>query len=926
MLTLSEVVVATLFYVLLLFMIASYGERASKKAKNFINGPLVYSFSLAVYCTSWTFYGSVGMAANQGMLFLAIYLGPTLTIIVWWNVLRKLVRIKNKFNITSIVDFISARYDKSEGLGIIATSFIIVGLIPYISLQLKAITKTIHIVSATPEVSSALGDEIGLYVVVIMILCSIFFGIRKLNISERHPGMVLVLAFECFIKLTAFVLVGIFVSYFMNNGINDILDKIPNVTDAQFNFMGTQGDGDVLTWVTHLILASAAILFLPRQFHIAVIENNNEAHIKTAKWLFPLYLLIINLFVLPIAIGGKIAGLDSSNSDYFVLLLTQLKEQKLFSLFVFIGGFSAAAGMIMIETVAISTMITNNIFLPIFTRVKTLSWMTKHLLKLRWLAATFLISGAYFYINIIEEKKSLFSIGLISFAAALQFAPMILSSLYWRNGSKIGAYAGLSLGAMTWFYTLVIPSLVRQGFISDELTAHGLFHLSFLRPESLFGVSGINYLTHATFWTMFFNIGGHVFFSLLYPPSESEQKMADEFINALPKENMDEIALDISHDTISLEEKKEKFFKCLTQYCSPLEADGLFQLSLSKTQIAGKENISILKLAELYNEIEKGLAGYIGSAAAYNTLKRAKIISPSENEELIRIYSGFLTNMKINPSELKKQIILYQEKEKLMKKETQSLEEIIQKRSIELEVQKNLTFQASKLSALGEMAAGIAHEINNPLSIIKLNTHFLQNLIEKGITDKEVFYKHCNNIDSTVTRISKIITGLRAISRDDSKEDFTDAKPSDIIEDVLSLCREKFKAHGIELKVTMADEIYHHKINCRRVQISQVFLNLLTNSYDAIENLEDRWIHIDARIDNEQFIFRIEDSGRGISKDIQDKIFQPFFTTKDEGKGTGLGLSLSNAIIRNHKGTITLDNSSAHTCFIVSLPIKKRPS
>lgn len=902
-------------YVLLLFVVAGFGEKASRR---FFQNPYVYSLSLAVYCTSWTYYGSVGSASTNGLLFLTIYLGPTLSIILWWEILRKLTRLKNRFNMTSIVDFISVRYNKSEGLSLLATIFILLGIIPYISLQLMAVTKTVSLLSST----NGYENKIGPYVVLLMTICSIVFGMRKLNTSERHPGMVLVLAFECLLKLGAFLAVGIFVTYVLNDGFIDIFSRIPLIyKETPLTFMGHGTNQEFTTWMTYLLLASSAILFLPRQFHIAVVENNDERHIKTAKWVLPLYLFLINIFVLPIAIGGKSAGLPTESADYFVLLLAQLKENTFFTLMVFLGGFSAAAGMVMIETVTISTMISNNIFLPVFTRVKSLQFMTRHLLKLRWLSAMLLMVASYVYMLIVSEKLNLISIGMISFAAALQFAPMILGALYSRKGSKAGAYAGFSAGALIWFYTLVVPTLIVSGFLDQSIADNGLFHLSWLRPEALFGLEGMNSLTHAVFWSLFFNISGYILFSLLYPASLSEQRIAEEFVTALPKEKPEEFDVGVAYETISLESKKKEFFELLRQYCKESECQSIWNHALEKTGLTQKKLISVLKLAELTSEIEKALSGFIGTAGAHNSIVRSDIIGEEENEALTQIYSALLSSMRINPAELRKQVILYREKEIMMQKEAQLLEDVIQKKAAELEEQKNLTFHASKMAALGEMAAGIAHEINNPLSIISLNNHMLQHQVEHEHIDRDNIKRYLHNIDLTVQRISKIIKGLRTISRDDSNEDFAMTKFGDILDDVLALSGEKFKVHGIVLKTDIPDGIHEMKIRCRRVQLSQVFINLLGNAYDSVEHREHPWISLSARIEGPNLVVRVMDSGPGIPKELQDKIFQPFFTTKEVGKGTGLGLSLSSSIIRAHNGEISVDNTAPTTCFLIKLPM-----
>lgn len=921
--SINEIWVTLGLYVAILVGVAWLGEKKRQNNNKFFESAFIYSLSLAVYCTSWTFYGSVGTASTSGLLFLTIYLGPMISTILWSNLLVKMVRVKNKFRITSIVDLISARYDKSEGLGIVATTLLIFGIIPYIALQLKAIVRTIHIVASMPQVGILSGDYIGIYVALMLSIITIFFGIRKLNTTERHPGMVLVLAFESIIKIMTFLAVGIFATYFLNDGIDELLEKLPSLTTANYHFMGDEGGTDTLTWLTYLLLSSSAILFLPRQFHIAVIENTSEEHIKTAKWLFPLYLFLINIFVLPIAISGKIAGLDPAKADYFVLLLSQLAQNKIFTLFIFLGGFSAAAGMIMLETITVSTIITNHLILPVSTRLKTLSWFAGHLLKLRWISAFFLIFASYGYMEVIGDTNALIGMGMISFVASLQFAPIVLGSLYWRGGSRVGAIVGLSFGALLWFYTLVIPSFIKSGYLHDGLLKDGLFGFSFLRPESLMGLSGFHSLTHSVFWTMLFNIGFFVVFSILYPPVETEAKIAEEFVSSAPLEIVEFVQLDESYDYVVLENKKVQFLSVLEKYFLTNVAETILKNSLSTLKIDQKKYISILNLAELYDDIEKNMAGYIGTSAAHNALKKANIIDQYEMEELNNVYAKLIASMKISPKDLTKQIVLFQEKEKLMKYETLKLEELIEQKNEELEEQKGALFQASKLTALGEMAGGIAHELNNPMAIISSTNQIMRRLIEKDDFDKESLVRYSENIEKTINRISKIINGLRTVSRDSSEEVSAPVTLCEVLDDVLSLCSEKIKNSGCELRVDLNSIAFKTSISCRRVQLSQVFLNLIGNAFDAVENLEEKWIQIDARIDNDKLIIRFIDSGKGIPESIQTKVIQPFFTTKEIGKGTGLGLSISHRIIKNHKGDFYIDNSCPNTCFTVELPLSE---
>lgn len=928
MLSFSLIAAIVLSYVCILFAIAFYIDKNHHRGHSFVNHPVIYSLSLAVYCTSWTYYGSVGSAGQNGLLYLTIYLGPMITITLWWGILRKMVRIKNRFRITSIVDFVSARYDKSEGIGLLAGSLVVMGTIPYIALQLKAIITTTGLMvggevhNIGPWTTKL--DLIGPAVVCLMAIFTIFFGIRKLDTTERHPGMIFVLVVECVVKLIAFLCVGIFVTYFLNDGIDSLVERIPEAMGPSYPFLGIRDMKDMATWVTYLILSSSAILFLPRQFHVAVVENTDEKHIKTASWLFPLYLLLINLFVLPIAISGKLAGLDAAQADNYVLMLPMINGKVFLSILTFLGGFSAAMGMIMISNIAVSTIITNNILLPILTRVKPLNFLTKHILTLRWAVAAINLTFAYSYLKVVGEEQALLSIGMVSFAAALQFMPVIIGSLFWKKGSRSGCYLALLSGMSLWFYTLIIPALAKGNWIDREILDNGLFSLSFLKPEELFGFNGYHPLTNAVFWTMFFNIGSYIIGSLLFTQSESEKRIAEEFVEVLPKdESFDPSLFNLAED-ISLIEKIFVIRNVLILYLSPSETERNLRDSLERLGVQGKKKISLLKLAELHEDIERVLAGAIGTAAAYTALEKIQIITPEEREGLSHFYGNLMAQMKINPRELNKKIILYQEKEKLMKRETQLLEEAINKKEIELEEQKSIAFQASKMSALGEMAGGIAHEINNPLTIISSTATIMEKMHSQGKLSDELLISSIGNIKKTLLRISKIINGLRTVTRNSKDDYFEDVCIRDILVDVLGLSSERFRSFGIDLQIELDNKIFDEEIYCDRVQLSQVLINLLGNSFDAVETLETKWVKVEAMTDGFQYTLSVSDSGRGIPKEVKDKIFQPFYTSKAVGKGTGLGLSISSKIIEKMEGTLSIDETSPHTTFIIRLPLKRR--
>ena len=693
-------------YVVLLFAIALWAEQRTARGKNIANNAIVYSLSLAVYCTAWTYYGSVGKAATSGMQFLPIYLGPTLCILAWWTVLRKLVRLKTTHRITSIADFISARYNKSQLLAAVVTIISIVGILPYVSLQLKSNISTFLMITApSVEDLAATGSSgywirshVGPATVLLMILFTIILGVRRLDPTERHEGMVMALAAECLVKLVVFLMAGIFVTYFVFNGFTDIFQKISE-TGYQ-DLIGSWGMGPppYLTWTSYLLLSMSAILFLPRQFHVAVVECSHERHILSAMWLFPLYMLLINVFVLPIAMGGLAKGYPVEAADTYVLMLPLHHGKPWLSLLVFIGGVSAGAGMIMVSSVTIATMITNHLLLPFVTWMRWLGFLKGYLLQCRWVAVAGFIVTGYWLEEHIMKPYMLVSIGLISFAAVLQFAPAILGGLFWRRGNAAGALLGLSAGFFLWCYTQLLPSFVRNDWLSQDLLGKGPFGIELLKPEALFGLSGLDSISHTVFWTMLFNVGFYVLGSLAFEQNPEEQGIAEQFVGVLatqarrPSTRQGEAYIDLSGKTRELR-------GVLSQYYTQEKAGELLERCLEETGIGHEPRISIIQLVELHSQVEKCLAGAIGAAAAHKALREETIFTPRESRELSGAYAEILAGLKLTPGDLKEKIDYYQEREIFLEHHVNELENEMAER---LRIQRALEESENRFRGLVE--------------------------------------------------------------------------------------------------------------------------------------------------------------------------------------------------------------------------------
>ena len=538
----AVVIGASLAYLLLLFGVAWYGDRRAAEGRSIIANPWTYALSLGVYCTAWTYFGSVGRAASGGVWFLPIYLGPTLAMVLGWMVLRKMIRIAKAYRITSIADFIGSRYGKSPLLAGLVTLIAVVGIVPYIALQLKAVSAGYGLLTA-PAGAVAQGPlpwmkDSAFYVALVLAGFTMMFGARHLDATERHEGMVAAIAFESVVKLVAFLAVGLFVVYGLFDGLGDLSARAQAVPALRSLVRLEQGGTFAWTqWFALILLSMLSVLFLPRQFQVMVVENVRESHLRRAIWVFPLYLLLINLFVLPIALGGLLYfGAGTMNPENFVLSLPLAAGQHALALFVFIGGLSAATGMVIVETIAVSTMVSNELVLPLLLRSRHFHGGAGHdlsrlLLSIRRAAILGVLVLGYVYFHLAGEAYALVSIGLISFAAVAQFAPAVLGGLYWKGGTRRGALAGLLAGFLMWAYTLMLPSIAKSGWLGTDFLTLGPWGIALLRPEQLLGLQGLDGLTHALFWSLLVNVSAYVGLSLWRAPSGQEASQALLFVD-----------------------------------------------------------------------------------------------------------------------------------------------------------------------------------------------------------------------------------------------------------------------------------------------------------------------------------------------------------------------------------------------------------
>jgi Na+/proline symporter/signal transduction histidine kinase len=528
------VIAVALGYIGLLFVIASYGDRVRQHHR--ITRALIYPLSLAIYCTSWTFFGSVGLASRTGYEFLTIYIGPVLMIGLAYPLIVRMVRLAKAHNITSIADFIAARYGKHQAVAATVALIAIVGTIPYIALQLKAVSSSLstiltHLDVRTGTAQPVLGD-IALFVAFSMAAFAVLFGTRHVDATEHQDGMILAIATESVIKLVCFVTVGVFVTYFMFDGVAAMFSEALKRPDTAAVLTR---EPVMSTFITMTLLSTVAIVMLPRQFHVMVVENHSETEVKRAAWLFPLYLVLINLFVIPIAIAGLlIFPRGHVDSDMFVLALPLSTGFDLMALIAFVGGLSAATAMVIVETVALAIMASNDIVVPfVLQRRATLlsgERVGAALLTVRRVAIFVILLLAYLYYRFAGDAQ-LASIGLLSFAAVAQLAPTFFCGLIWRRATAAGALGGMIVGILTWAYTLLLPSFADAGLVGKDIVALGPFGIAWLRPQHLLGLD-FPPLAHGVLWSLAANVLAYVALSFARAPTSIERLQANLFVPA----------------------------------------------------------------------------------------------------------------------------------------------------------------------------------------------------------------------------------------------------------------------------------------------------------------------------------------------------------------------------------------------------------
>jgi Na+/proline symporter/nitrogen-specific signal transduction histidine kinase len=901
MLETETVIFVSLCYIGALFGIAYYGDKRADIGRSIISNPYIYALSLAVYCTAWTFYGSVGRAASAGPAFLTIYLGPTLMATLGWLVLKKIIRISKIHRITSIADFIGSRYGKSMTLGGVVTVIAVLGIVPYISLQLKAISTSFILIHQYPSfkpLANPGGFEIWsdttFYVALILAVFATLFGTRNLEATERHEGLVAAIALESIVKLVAFMAVGIFVTFFIFDGFSDLSRKALESPEVRRLMTLPMGPGVFPSWLAHIFLSMMAIVFLPRQFQVMVVENVNETHLNKAIWLFPLYLVAINLFVLPVAFAGMLTfGSGKYDADMFVLTLPMANGQVYLTLLVFIGGMSAATGMVIVETVALSTMICNDLVMPLLLHMPSLKLAQREdlssiLLSIRRLSIILVLLMGYVYFHFAGEYYTLVSIGLVSFAAVAQFAPALLIGIFWKGGTRTGALLGLVTGFIVWFYTLFLPSLAGAGLMSKDFLEVGPFGISFLKPFELFGLDVFDHITHAVFWSMLVNTACYVAGSLYSRPSAMEHTQAAMFVDVyryVGRMHDSSVWRGTAYlpDLVSMLERflgKERTEAALDNYAMDYAIDW---------------DQSLTRDPGLVNHLEKLLAGAIGSASA-----RVMVASVVKEEPL-----GIQEVMDILDET--RQAIIYSHELERATAELRAANQRLQ----ELDRMKD------------DFISTVSHELRTPLTAIRSLAELLH---EYPDTPPERQREFTGIIIRETRRLTRLITQVLDFQKLESGRtpwNITSVDMKDVVEDAVSATGQLVDDRHIQMRVHLPETT--RPIKGDRDQLIQAMVNLISNAVKFCDPDHGR-IDVQLEYSEDRLVVSVADNGIGISEADQKQIFDKFLQVVDptHGRppGTGLGLSITRQIIHYHQGELHVKSAPGKgATFYFTLPL-----
>ena len=876
-----------LAYVTFLFAVAFWAERRARTGRSgWVNSPLIYTLSLSIYCTAWTFYGAVGYAARSGLEFVTIYLGPTLVMVGWWWVVRKLVRIGRAQRVTSVADLISSRFGKSGTIGVIVTVIAVIAATPYIALQLQSMTLSFGVFAEQPLTASPDGGPSGsaVWVAVGLAVFTILFGTRSLDVNERHHGVVMAIAVEAVVKLFALVAVGLFVVWGLGGGPVETMERI-----AASPIPLAAPDGG--RWVTLIFLAGAAFLCLPRMFQVLVVENSDEGHLRTAAWAFPLYLFAMSLFVVPIAVTGLDLLPEGSNPDLFVLTLPLSQGQGSLAVLSFLGGFSSATSMVIVSTLALATMVSNQMVVPLWLRSRgdegaAMSGdVRKVILQSRRASIAGVLALGYLYYRLSGGGAALAAIGLVSFTGAVQVLPAMLGGIFWRGATRTGAIWGLSTGLAIWLWTLFLPSLGVEALMPMSVLEAGPFGITGLRPQALFGLAGIDPLVHGVVWSLFLNTSAFILVSLVTFPSPMERLQGAQFVNVFEHSTA-------ARGWTTAEAGAEDLLIMAQRIMGGGSAQRIFQDEAARQ---GKTGYLPEVTPAFLDRLERELSGSVGAATAHAMIGQIVGGSAVSVDDLIAV------------ADEAAQIMEYS-----ARLEAKSAEQERTARALRTANEQLTALSVQKDAFLNQ----ISHELRTPMTSIRAFSEILR----EGGADEAAQARFAGIIHDESLRLTRLLDDLLDLAVLENGQvtlHRQSARIGDLLERAIAAAGDG--TGGLQILRDRGAEAVEIVTDTDR--LVQVFINLISNARKYCEAEQPR-LRITVRERDGAVQIDFADNGKGIPEADRKLIFEKFSRLTDSAKagGAGLGLAICREIMRRLGGEIAYLPGQFGAAFRLTLP------
>ncbi|SFQ39758.1 hypothetical protein SAMN05421853_10510 [Roseivivax halotolerans] len=890
MISFNGLVVICLAYVAMLFAVAFTADRFARKGHSrWLRSPIVYTLSLSIYATAWTFYGAVGSAARSGLEYITIYLGPSLVMFGWWWLLRKLVRIGRSQRITSVADLISSRFGKSNLLAVLVTILSVIAATPYIALQLQSVTVSFEVFAngGGTDTGEVVGRNTAFWVAIGLAIFTVIFGTRNLDANERHHGVVMAIAVEAVVKLTALLAVGIFVVWGLAGGVSQTLEVIEASELGQWQVHGGR-------WAGLIFISGAAFLCLPRMFQVLVVEAADEDHLRTASWAFPAYLMAMSIFVVPIAAVGLAVLPSDANPDLFVLTLPLSQGAEGVAVLSFLGGFSSATSMVIVAAIALSTMVSNHIVMPIWLRLAggraTISGDVRNVvLTARRVSIVSIVLLGYMYYAVSGGGSALAAIGLISFVGVVQVLPSMIGGIFWRGATRTGAVAGLVIGSVIWLYTFFLPSIGIEVF-SERTLAEGPWGLGWLRPQALFGIAGLDPFLHALLWSLALNALAFFGGSVLSFPTPVERLQGAQFVNIFqhsggPRSWSSGVA------------QTEDLLIMAQRILGPGEAIALFRREAERQGVRGDLPEP---RPDFLETLERELAGSVGAATAHamvgqivggTSVSVQDLIAVADESAQLMEYSARLEAQSAELSSTARQ--LREANDKLTR----------------LSVQKDA------------FLSQISHELRTPMSSIRAFSEILRDSGGLSAEEQSKFASIIHDETIRLTRLLDDILDLSVMENGRVSLNMREGRLCDVLDRAVA-AGSVGESDEVSLEVRRDRSTEDIVLYTDLDRLSQVFINIISNARKYCEAAKPR-LTIRVREQNRALAIDFIDNGQGIPRDSRDVIFEKFARISDQrAGGAGLGLAICRQVMERLGGTITYLPGQGGAGFRVLLPRK----